>query len=167
MVGWHHRLKGREFESTPGVGDAQGSLACCSPWGCKESDATWRLSSNGFCRKDTELECRHCTEKRRQDTSDTIEVESTATRASHAKGRERLHVLQLLSAALTGLWVPVGQEASSCMKANGAPCSWGDGGQSPATPGAWAAEKLRSLHTFGCDQDVLPHAKVVCLCIFT
>ena len=40
MVGRHHRLKGQEFEQAPGVGDRQGSLACCSPWGCKESDAT-------------------------------------------------------------------------------------------------------------------------------
>ena len=31
--GWHHRLDGHEFEQTPGVGDGQGSLACCSPWG--------------------------------------------------------------------------------------------------------------------------------------
>ena len=38
MVGWHHRLNGHEFEYTPGVGDGQGSLACCSPWGGKESD---------------------------------------------------------------------------------------------------------------------------------
>ena len=38
MVGWHHRLNGREFEQAPGVGDGQGSLACCSPWGCKKSD---------------------------------------------------------------------------------------------------------------------------------
>ena len=40
MVGWHHRLNGHEFEWTPGVGDGQGGLACCSPWGCKESDTT-------------------------------------------------------------------------------------------------------------------------------
>ena len=40
MVGWHHRLDGHEFEKAPGVGDRQGSLACCSPWGCKESDMT-------------------------------------------------------------------------------------------------------------------------------
>ena len=33
MVGWHHRLDGREFEQTPGVGDGQRGLACCSPWG--------------------------------------------------------------------------------------------------------------------------------------
>ena len=44
MVGWHHRLSGQEFESTPGVGDGQGSLACCSPWGRKESDRTERLN---------------------------------------------------------------------------------------------------------------------------
>ena len=38
MVGWHHRLYGHEFELTPGVGDGQGGLVCCSPWGGKESD---------------------------------------------------------------------------------------------------------------------------------
>ena len=43
MVGWHHRLDGHEFEQALGVGDGQGSLACCSPWGCKESDTTERL----------------------------------------------------------------------------------------------------------------------------
>ena len=40
MVGWNHWLYGHEFEQAPGVGDGQGSLACCSPWGCKESDKT-------------------------------------------------------------------------------------------------------------------------------
>ena len=35
MVGQHHRLDGREFEQAPGVGEGQGGLACCSPWGCK------------------------------------------------------------------------------------------------------------------------------------
>ena len=39
-VGWFHWLNGYEFEQAPGVGDGQGSLACCSPWGCKESDMT-------------------------------------------------------------------------------------------------------------------------------
>ena len=38
MVGWHHLLDGHEFDQAPGVGDGQGSLACCSPWGPKESD---------------------------------------------------------------------------------------------------------------------------------
>ena len=37
MVGWHHCLDGHEFEQAPGVGDGQGGLACCSPWGHKES----------------------------------------------------------------------------------------------------------------------------------
>ena len=45
MVGWHHQLNGHEFEYTLGVGDGQGSLACCSPWGHKESDTTERLNS--------------------------------------------------------------------------------------------------------------------------
>ena len=40
MVGWPHRLDGHEFEQAPGVGDGLGSLACCSPWGHKESDTT-------------------------------------------------------------------------------------------------------------------------------
>ena len=40
MVAWHHRLSGHEFGSTLGDGDGQGGLACCSPWGHKESDTT-------------------------------------------------------------------------------------------------------------------------------
>ena len=40
MVEWHHQLDGHEFEQAPGVGDGQGSLVGCSPWGCKESDTT-------------------------------------------------------------------------------------------------------------------------------
>ena len=44
MVGWHHRLSGHEFEWTRGVGDEQGSLVYCSPWGRKESDTTERLN---------------------------------------------------------------------------------------------------------------------------
>ena len=40
MVGWHHRLGGREFEQALEVGDGQGSLACSGPGGCKESDMT-------------------------------------------------------------------------------------------------------------------------------
>ena len=44
MVGWYHRLYGHTFESTPGVGDGQGSLACCSPCGHKELDTTEQLN---------------------------------------------------------------------------------------------------------------------------
>ena len=40
MAGWHHRLNGHEFEQTPGDSEGQGSLACCSPWGHKESIMT-------------------------------------------------------------------------------------------------------------------------------
>ena len=43
MAGWHHWLYGHEFEQTLGVGDGQGGLACCSPWGREESDTTERL----------------------------------------------------------------------------------------------------------------------------
>ena len=44
MVGWHHQVDRHEFEQAPGVGDGQGSLARCSPWGRKESDTIERLS---------------------------------------------------------------------------------------------------------------------------
>ena len=40
MVGWHDHLDGHEFEKALAVGDGQGSLACCSPWGCKEQDTS-------------------------------------------------------------------------------------------------------------------------------
>ena len=54
MVGWHHWLNGHEFEQAPGVGEGQESLACCSPWGCKESDRTERLNnSNKACWRST------------------------------------------------------------------------------------------------------------------
>ena len=43
MVGWHHQFDGHEFEQAPGVGDGQGRLVCCSPWGHKELDMTERL----------------------------------------------------------------------------------------------------------------------------
>ena len=44
MVGWHHWIDGHEFEQAPGVGDEQGGLVCCSPWGCKELDTIERLN---------------------------------------------------------------------------------------------------------------------------
>ena len=45
MVGWHHWLNGHEFEQTLGDGERQGSLACCSPWGCKEFAKTEWLNN--------------------------------------------------------------------------------------------------------------------------
>ena len=44
MVGWHHQLNGPEFEQALGVGDGQGGLVCCSPWGRKELDMTELLN---------------------------------------------------------------------------------------------------------------------------
>ena len=44
MVGWHHQLDGHEFEQAPAVGDGQGSLVGCIPWGDKESDTTEQLN---------------------------------------------------------------------------------------------------------------------------
>ena len=51
MVGWHHRCNGHEFEKALGVGDGQGSLAYCSPWGCKVSDMTEQLNNNRNCQR--------------------------------------------------------------------------------------------------------------------
>ena len=55
VVGWHHRLNGHEFEQAPGVGDGQGSLACCSPWGHKELDTTEWLTTR--IEKKSESKC--------------------------------------------------------------------------------------------------------------
>ena len=49
MVGWHHRLNGRGFGWTLGVGDGQGSLVCCSPWCHKESDSNEQLNRTAAC----------------------------------------------------------------------------------------------------------------------
>ena len=51
MVGWHHQLHAHESEQTPRDNEGQGSLACCSPWGCKESDMTERLNNNSMLLK--------------------------------------------------------------------------------------------------------------------
>ena len=45
MAGWHHRCRERELGQTLGDGEGQGGLACCSPWGRKESEATGQLNS--------------------------------------------------------------------------------------------------------------------------
>ena len=60
VVRWHHRLDGQEFEQDLAVGDGQGSLACCSPWGRKESGMTerlnWTENSKETCEKRKKIE---------------------------------------------------------------------------------------------------------------
>ena len=46
MVGWHHRLDGRELEKASGDSEGQGGLACCGPWGREESDTTGQLHTS-------------------------------------------------------------------------------------------------------------------------
>ena len=48
MVGRHPRLNGHEFEQAPEDSEGQGSLACCSPWGCQELDKTEQLNKNNY-----------------------------------------------------------------------------------------------------------------------
>ena len=55
MVGWHHQFYGHEFEQAPGVGDGQGSLACCNPWGCRVghdwvTELNWTISGKYLIR---------------------------------------------------------------------------------------------------------------------
>ena len=59
MVGWHYRLKGHEFEQTPGDNEGPGSLVCCSPWGCRlrhdwEIEQQWKQLSVFFHQKHKE-----------------------------------------------------------------------------------------------------------------
>ena len=63
MVGWHHWLGGHEFEQTPGVGDGQGSMACCSPWGRKDPIRTEELNWTEWLeqRERNWAERNHCT----------------------------------------------------------------------------------------------------------
>ena len=56
VVGWHYRLNRHEFEHTPEDNEAQGSLACYSPWSCKESDTTERLNIHELVEPNKKLE---------------------------------------------------------------------------------------------------------------
>ena len=51
MVGWHHQFNGHELGQTPGNAEGQRGLACCSPWGCKQSDTTWPLDNHNIPKK--------------------------------------------------------------------------------------------------------------------
>ena len=51
MIRWHDRLNGHEFEQTPGDSEGQGSLACCSPRDCKESDKLRMKNNNNKVKK--------------------------------------------------------------------------------------------------------------------
>ena len=61
MIGWHHQLDGHKFEQAPGVGDGQGSLVCCTPWGHKKSDTTeplnWIELIEGNCYLKSSVTC--------------------------------------------------------------------------------------------------------------
>ena len=57
MVGRHHHLDGHEFEQAPGAGNGQGSLACCTPWGVKESYMTERLDRTDCGRNSEQVPC--------------------------------------------------------------------------------------------------------------
>ena len=60
MPEWHHQLNGHEFEQTPGDGEGQGSLACCTPWDCKKSDRTKQLNNSTLRQVTTSLSVFSC-----------------------------------------------------------------------------------------------------------
>ena len=76
MVGWHHRFDGHEFEQALGDSGGQGSLACCSPWGCKESDTTQELNNNERMNVDGGGEL-HCPQE-----SDSLEQATLVAKAN-------------------------------------------------------------------------------------
>ena len=112
MVGWHHRLKWLEFEQAPGVGDRQGSLMCCSPWGCKKSDMSewlnwtepgwsgWGQSNHGSFKVQEE--------SRREDQRDMIEGPDPSMLALKLEegGLESRNVSSLQNWAQLYIWQP-------------------------------------------------------------
>ena len=63
MAGWHHRCNGHELGQTSGNSEGQRGLACCNPWGCKESDTTGRLNNSNNIIQETcvqSLKSREC-----------------------------------------------------------------------------------------------------------
>ena len=60
IVGWHHQFIGHELGQTPGDGEGQRKLVCCSPWGHEESDMTWQLNNNNSFIQVVEFFCLFC-----------------------------------------------------------------------------------------------------------
>ena len=86
MVGWHHQLNGHEFGETPGVGDRQEDLACCSPWGHEEWDMTEQLNW-------TELK----KEKVTKDGGNNKLMRINAVESSHGKLKQEWALIPALS----------------------------------------------------------------------
>ena len=92
MIGWHHRLDGHEFEHAPGGGEGQGSLACCSPWGHKESNTTEPLNNN--------LDSRESASLRLPFPAFSGEVDTSERRSPRSCHRARGVLLMTVSIAL-------------------------------------------------------------------
>ena len=95
MVGWHHWLHGHESEQALGVGDGQGGLACCSPWGRKESDMTEPLNWKGMWEPRSSMA--HASHIMRLSTQSWADPQPPAFQAS------RWHLLSLCSWAVSGV----------------------------------------------------------------
>ena len=84
MVGWLHQLNGEEFEQALRDGEGQGNLACCNPWGHKESDTAYQLNSNKDGVQSRQgiyvrgaLQCVSFNDKERNSSSGEKEIEGT------------------------------------------------------------------------------------------
>ena len=87
-VGWHHWLIGHEFEQAPGVGDRQGSLACCSPWGSQRVGLNWTekipsATTKTQCSQINKLKKKFCSSRT---TSSTKIQKSGSTRERESVG---------------------------------------------------------------------------------
>ena len=85
MVGWHHRRNAHDFQQTPGDSGGQGSLVCCSPWGHKELDMTYRLNSNNK-KQNTGCVLSLVIKKQFQDSSREHQVSVLSTEDVHRAG---------------------------------------------------------------------------------
>ena len=96
VVGWYHRLTGHEFEQTPGDGEGQGSLACCSPWGRKESDTALQLNNDSQARNPASQDCRDQT---------CVPVNVVGQSMSFGAHTKLVQILTLLLISWVWLWV--------------------------------------------------------------
>ena len=160
MVWWHHRLNGHGFGWTPGVGDGQGGLACCGPWGCKELDTaewlnwmalhralgcftiimavTWHLhwlcgsSAAGLCRQDPYIDATVFSGATGRKVTTWVSSDSWRRKAV-----DRYSYWDRVLEWFLGLWSPISSEASS-KKGTGKwlLISW------PADPWGWSGKDL-------------------------